>query len=86
MNHFSFFVSYIKKTVFGFWGLTTVDMINFIDLGFLDLLNTDLKHIFTFLGFIYFAIQIPFKVIKLIHTKKMDELELKIKNKELKQE
>ena len=76
-------VFYINKILFGFWGLTFVDMIHFIDLSYLDFLNSDLKEIFTFLGLIYFTIQIPFKIINLNHKRKMDKVELQKKSEEL---
>jgi hypothetical protein len=79
MNTLNAFFYHSNKIIFPAWGLTIADMINFIDLGFLDLLGQDLQQVFSFLGVIYLAIQIPFKVMKWNHNRKMDKVDLQIK-------
>ena len=83
MNHLSAAIVYANRLVFSFWGLTIADMVHFIDLDHLNLLNTDLKQVFAFLGLIYFIIQIPFKIIELNHKRKINKVDLQIKENQL---
>jgi len=83
MNHLSAAIVYANRLVFSFWGLTIADMVHFIDLDYLNLLNTDLKQVFAFLGLIYFIIQIPFKIIELNHKRKINKVDLQIKENQL---
>jgi hypothetical protein len=83
MNHLSAAIVYANRLVFSFWGLTIADMVHFIDLDYLSFLNTDLKQIFAFLGLIYFIIQIPFKIIELNHKRKINKVDLQIKENQL---
>tara|TARA_R110000796_G_scaffold144784_2_gene261487 strand:- start:528 stop:806 length:279 start_codon:yes stop_codon:yes gene_type:complete len=79
MINFNIFLGYLNKVIFGFWGLTIVDMMFLIDLDYLPFMDEHIKQIFALLGLIYFTIQIPFKIINLNHKRKMDAVDLQNK-------
>jgi hypothetical protein len=79
MINLSNIVYFSNKILLGFWGLTIADMIYFIDLDYLSFLSEDIRQIFALIGLIYFTIQLPFKVIKLNHKRKMDAVDLQTK-------
>jgi hypothetical protein len=79
MINFNIILNFLNKIIFGFWGLTMVDLIFFIDLNYIPFVDAHIKQIFALLGLIYFTIQIPFKVIRLNHKRKMDKVELQNK-------
>lgn len=76
--------AYMEKFSMGVWGLNIIDMFVITDIEFLSSIDTNLKAILGVLGAVYFAIQIPFKVLDLIEKRKTSKLENRIKEEEIK--